>query len=143
MPPAGTGVSMSAEFAVIDTVNRFHLYVDRRDWAAARDCLTDEVQVSLAGTGGGQEMGADRFLGMIRGNVESFEATQHLVVGHHVRLDGDGAALCAANYENHHVSQVGRSVTAGQADFGLLRSTDGWRIGAVTLRQAWAEGDRP
>jgi hypothetical protein len=94
---------MSAELAVIDTVNRFHLYVDRRDWPSARECLADQVQVSLGGTGG-QGLPADRFLGMIRSNVESFAATQHLVIGHHIRLDRDAAASCAANYVNHHVS---------------------------------------
>jgi len=134
---------VSAEIAAIDTVNRFNLYVDRRDWPAARACLADEVQASLGGTGGGQQLPADRFLGMIRANVESFQATQHLVVGHHLRLDGDGVALCTANYVNHHVSAAGRWVIAGQAEFRLRGYPGGWRIDSVTLRQAWEEGRRP
>jgi hypothetical protein len=133
---------MSAELAVVDTVNRFHLYVDRRDWPSARDCLADQVQVSLGGTGG-QGLPADRFLGMIRSNVESFAATQHLVIGHHIHLDSDTTASCAANYVNHHVSKLGGWLTAGQADYRLRRYPGGWQIDAVTLRQAREEGSRP
>jgi SnoaL-like domain len=134
---------MSTEIAVVDTVNLFHLCVDRRDWATARSCLADTVRVAADGTAQGRDLPAEQFLGMIRSNVESFAATQHLVSGHHVSLGGDATARCQASYQNHHVSDLGRWVLAGQQDVELHRAGDRWQITAVTLRPAWEEGRKP
>lgn len=134
---------MHAEAAVIDTVNLFHLCVDRRDWTAARRCLADTVRLSSHGQDAGQEMPAARFLGMIRANVESFTATQHFAAGHHVDLADDATARCQSSFQYHHVSAAGRWVMAGRHDARLRHTPAGWRITAVTLEPAWEEGPHP
>lgn len=133
---------MSRDAAVINTVNLFHLCVDSRDWAVARSCLADVVRLSEGGTSG-QNLPADQFLGMIRSNVESFSATQHLVSGHHVHFDTEAEARCRASCQYHHVSKAGRWVMAGQQDVHLRQTHDAWRITSVTLLPAWEEGERP
>jgi hypothetical protein len=134
---------MLAELAVIDTVNRFHLCVDRRDWPAARSCLADTVQVSLDGGQVDRELPAEEFLGMIRSSAEQFSATQHLVSGHHVRLDADATARCQASYQNHHITDGNRWTLAGLQDLRLRQQGTGWHITTVVLHQAWEEGSRP
>jgi SnoaL-like domain len=101
------------------------------------------VRVAADGAASGRNLPAEQFLAMIRSNVESFAATQHLVCGHHVRLGSDASARCQASYQNHHVSDLGRWVLAGQQDVELHRAGDGWQITAVTLHPAWEEGRKP
>lgn len=134
---------MSTEGAVIDTVNRFHLCVDRRDWTAARSCLADVVHVSPDGGKSAQQLPAEEFLSSIRGNVESFSATQHLVAGHHVQLEAGATARCQASFQSHHASAAGRWVLAGRQDLRLRRSRGAWQIIAVTLHPAWEDGEPP
>jgi SnoaL-like protein len=134
---------MPPESAVINTVNLFHLSVDRRDWDAARSCLAASVRVATDAGEDARELSGEGLLAMIRDNVELFSATQHLVSGHHVLLDGDQAASCRASYLNHHVSEARRWVLAGQQEVSLRRTDGGWRITAITLRPAWEEGSGP
>lgn len=134
---------MASEVAVIDTVNLFHLCVDRRAWVTARSCLAGVVRVSLDGQDTGQEMPGDQFLGMIRSNVESFSTTQHLVAGHHVHFEDEAAARCQASCQHYHVSDAGRWVLAGQQDVRLRRARDAWKITEIRLLPAWEEGKHP
>jgi hypothetical protein len=130
---------MSAEVAVINAVNMFHLCVDRGDWDGARACLSEAVLFSPA-PGEQTRLTGDQFIGAIRSNVEPFIATQHLVCGHHVQFDADGAARCNTSIQYHHVSGAGRWVLAGQQEFHLKRVGDDWKITSASLSTLWEEG---
>jgi ketosteroid isomerase-like protein len=77
-----------------------------------------------------------------------FEATQHLVTGHDVDVDGHTAAV-RANLVAIHIwddrpaeaSMLERSLTAGGViTVGLTRTQDGWRIIHTENRVIWRLG---
>lgn len=77
-----------------------------------------------------------------------FEATQHLLTGHDVDVDGD-TAVVRANLVAIHIwndrpveaSMLDRSFTAGGVITATLRRfTDGWRISELETQVIWRTG---
>jgi hypothetical protein len=77
-----------------------------------------------------------------------FEATQHLLTGHDVDIDGDTAAVRANlvaihiwNDRRAEASMLDRSFTAGGViTVALTRTPDGWRITQTENHVIWRTG---
>lgn len=77
-----------------------------------------------------------------------FEATQHLVTGHDIDLDGDRATVRANLVAIHmwkdrpaDASMLDRSFTAGDVvTAGLHRVGDEWMIATLEIRVVWRTG---
>ncbi|MDF5756463.1 nuclear transport factor 2 family protein [Spongiactinospora sp. TRM90649] len=85
-----------------------------------RSCVAAEVV--LTSESGERSLTGEEFADLLRRNVTRFEATQHLVAGHQVDLEGDGSARCRASYQSHLVMDGDRWVHAGQQEVRLHRT---------------------
>ncbi|MGW0662976.1 nuclear transport factor 2 family protein [Streptodolium elevatio] len=121
-------------FAVTDLANAYADALDRRDWAALDDVLTEDVAADY----NGQHVinGRRTVVGMIRGYLDACGPTQHLLGNHRVTVDGDRAEL-TVKMRVHHIG-AGRHAALTYECFGwyhadAVRTADGWRL--ATWRQ--------
>jgi hypothetical protein len=72
------------------------------------------------------------------------QATQHLIAGQVITLNGDEAA-CAASVQCTHLMPRHEGgplwTVGGRYDFRLTRTPAGWRISALTLTVQWEHGN--
>ncbi len=116
------------------TLIRYALACDRRDWALLEQVFTQEVAANY-----GSEyrlQGRDRLIGMIKGLLGGCGPTQHLLGNFRITITGDSAA-CDCYVRAAH---AGRGDKASQlyevwAEYQdkLVRTEDGWRIHERTM----------
>jgi len=135
------------EARIIRVVNTFFRALDEKDFddSCFRQILAADARVIRPN--GAATVGpaiADSFAR----SFSRFEATQHLLTGHDVDVDGDIAAV-RANLVAIHIwndrpveaSMLDRSFTAGGVITAALRRfPDGWRISKTEMRVIWRTG---
>jgi ketosteroid isomerase-like protein len=136
------------EALIIRVVNTFFRALDEKhvDGSYFRQILTEDALVIRPN--GATTVGLANIVDGFARSFGRFEATQHLLTGHHVDVDGDTAAvranLVAIHIWNDHpveATMLDRSFTAGgviTAD--LRRFPDGWRISKTENRVIWRAG---
>lgn len=133
--------------AIVELTSRMALYVDARDWSELQALFTDPVLVDYTSLNGGEpaSLAPAALISGWRQALERLDATQHIVAGQVVELDGD-RATCAANVQGTHVRSNHSGgplwTVGGRYDFTLIRTPSGWRISALTLLVQWATGNR-
>ena len=136
------------EALIIRKVNTFFRAMDEKhfDDSYLGHILAADVQ--MIRPNGAVTVGTGNIADSFARSFDRFEATQHLLTGHDVDVDGDTAAV-RANLVAIHIwkdrpveaSMLDRSFTAGgvvTAD--LRRSPDGWRISRAETRVLWRTG---
>jgi len=88
---------------VVETCTRMAWLADRRDWAALVELFTDDVDLDYTSLTGGEPARLPRrqVVDAWAAALGGLAATQHLVAGHLVTLDGDSAACTAAFQATH------------------------------------------
>lgn len=80
-----------------------------------------------------------------RQQLEPLDATHHLIGNISAGVDGEHAT-CAANVTATHVRANASGgphwTVGGRYDVGLVRTSAGWRITALTLTVRWASGNQ-
>jgi ketosteroid isomerase-like protein len=138
---------MSDRDEIVELTSNLGLLVDARDWDAVQRLFCETVDVDYTSLNGGEpaSMPPADLVGGWREMLERLQATQHLIAGQVVRVDGD-EATAAANVTATHVRPNASGgphwVVGGRYDFGLRRTDGGWRISALTLIVAWATGNQ-
>jgi hypothetical protein len=136
------------EALIIRVVNTFFRALDEKhfDDASFRQILDADARVTRPN--GAATVGPANIADSFVRSFARFEATQHLLSGHHVDVDGDTAAV-RANLVAIHIwndrpveaSMADRSFTAGGViTAALRRSPDGWRISKTEMRVIWRTG---
>jgi hypothetical protein len=132
---------------ILELTANMALLVDAREWHALHDLFTDPVLVDYTSLNGGTpaSIAPSVLVDGWREALERLDATQHLLAGQAIELDGD-RATCAGNVQGTHVrfnhSGGPHWTLGGRYDFTLLRTPDGWRISALTLTVQWATGNQ-
>jgi ketosteroid isomerase-like protein len=132
---------------ILELTTRLGLLVDAREWDALARLFADPVAVDYTSLDGGdpQTLRPAELIDGWRSVLEHLDRTQHLIAGQVIALDGD-RATCAASVQATHVlaTDTGGSawVVGGRYDLGLTRTSEGWRIAALTLTVQWATGNR-
>ncbi|MFJ9082692.1 nuclear transport factor 2 family protein [Streptomyces sp. NPDC102384] len=110
------------------------------EWARAfhTEDVTAEMPI-------GTVHGREALLARIRGGMALFDRTVHMGTNAVIEVDGDRATARGAQLSTHVLADGSGSVfvSAGHADTGLVRTADGWRISASTLRVVWTQGPPP
>ncbi|MFJ8929969.1 nuclear transport factor 2 family protein [Streptomyces sp. NPDC102364] len=110
------------------------------EWARAfhTEDVTAEMPI-------GTVHGRDALLARIQGGMALFDRTVHMGTNAVIEIDGDRATARGAQLSTHVLADGSGSVfvSAGHADTGLVRTADGWRISASTLRVVWTQGPPP
>jgi hypothetical protein len=130
---------------IIDTLNRFWLNVDTRDYKAMRDCLTDEVDFDYSALfGTSMPPKADELVENVRGNHSGFRATQHITTNHLVTIDGD-TAQCLVNFQAQHFLPNDRGsnlwTLGGRYLYSFARTQEGWKIHGCVISVSWTDGN--
>ena len=130
-----------------DLTVKLGLLADARDWDGLADLFTEPVEVDYASLTGGDRQTvapADLVAGW-RAVLGNLDATQHLIAGQHIVLERD-SATCAANLLATHrlANATGGPLwtIGGRYDLSLIRTSAGWRIGALALTLQWATGNQ-
>jgi hypothetical protein len=97
-----TGIDVAGQLALlldrqaaIDTVIRLVTSIDRRDWSAARVCLSERVALDYSLLNGtpAMQVDADDVVEQLRKLFSGFQSTQHSLTNFLVTLNGDEASV--------------------------------------------------
>lgn len=139
--------SVTDRLEILALTSAMGLMVDARDWDGLQRLFNDPVDVDYTSLNGGepQTLGPGALVGGWAEVLDHLDATQHLIAGQVVTLEG-GTATCSANVLGTHVLANGTGgpiwTVGGRYDFGLRRTPDGWRISALTLTVQWVSGNQ-
>ena len=89
--------------AIQDVMTRYAAGVDDRDMDQYRACFADDVQI--IGFGGDPVIGADDWVEDVRGKLEAFGATQHMLGPQLVTVDGDSASTRTDVQAMHYLKE--------------------------------------
>ncbi|MQY30801.1 nuclear transport factor 2 family protein [Nocardia aurantia] len=143
---------LADRLAIVDTVVAYATAVDARDWESFAGLFTADAVWEYR-AGGERRIGPEDIVARVRG-VEKFDATQHYVTNHVIRMDGDEATH-TCYYEARHLRGGRQFVAGGRYEDRLRRtgagpshgeneprrSTSGWLIAERVLVNVWSEGD--
>ncbi len=115
----------------------FFLHIDRRDWAAVRAALTDEVVTDYSSLFGGaaETLAADDLVARWRALLPGFDATQHLL-GPLAAVPGETSVL-ECSVRGYH--RLGEATWMVAGRYRLTMRDD--RIAGIVLETAYQEGD--
>jgi ketosteroid isomerase-like protein len=112
---------------------------DERDSAAFRALFTDDATLTVVQPdGAGHTYEGAAAIAEVPAKLGRFEHTLHLVSTHLAHVDGDrgtGVAYCEA----HHHAGGNDRILFIRYDDEYVRTDDGWRFGARTVRIVWIE----
>ena len=133
--------------AITRKVYEYAYGIDTRDWALYRSIFADEIQMDFSSYNGnpGSSMKADDWVAGCKVLFTGLDATQHSMSNPLVDVKDDHAR-CRMYMQAEHFffNQQGSQDFAlgGYYDDRLIRTTDGWKIEAVTLNVLWSRGNR-
>ncbi|MEV0620602.1 nuclear transport factor 2 family protein [Nonomuraea sp. NPDC050404] len=135
---------------IIETCTRMGWHADRREWERLKEVFAEKVTLDYTSLNGGEpaDLTPDQIVGAWKGVLGGFDATQHLISGHLVTVDGDNGdtAVCTANFQAVHrlANPFGSPLwtLGGTYHFDLVRTGGGWRISGVVMTATWADGNR-
>ena len=130
--------------AIVDTVVRWAMALDAKDWEAAAACLAAEVEADYGDLRGSRDrMGAEAFVALRREALGPLR-THHLSTNHLVELEGD-EATCRSAFLIHRLDpgrpEPNTFDSLGHYEHGLRRIDGHWRIVRVRQEVAWNRGD--
>jgi hypothetical protein len=132
--------------AVAETLYRYALGIDTRDWALYRSIFAPEVEIDFSSYSDqpAASMTADAWLASIRPLFTGLAATQHCMTNPLPVVDG-AEASCRMYVRAHHVFEPDDPASwftiGGFYDDRLVRDGSAWRIRAVRLTVLWRMGD--
>jgi hypothetical protein len=133
--------------AISETVVRYCLGVDRRDWAMLTRCFTDPVLTDYQDGRPSGTLPRAELVAIISEALDGFTLTQHLSTNHVIEFhagDPDRAVCISAMYAQHLLRD------SPNGEFYLLRalytdhmrrSDQGWCIEGIDTERRWEEGD--
>ncbi|MFJ9417379.1 MULTISPECIES: nuclear transport factor 2 family protein [unclassified Streptomyces] len=129
---------------ITDLLDRYLRSLDEGhfDEAWARAFHTEEVTAEMPI---GTVHGRGALLAHVQRGMALFEGTVHLGTNAVLEIDGDRATARGAQLSTHVLADGSGDVfiSAGHADSELVRTPDGWRIAATSLRIVWTRGTPP
>ncbi|WP_051833026.1 nuclear transport factor 2 family protein [Streptomyces sp. NRRL S-646] len=129
---------------ITDLLDRYLRSLDAgvfdEEWARAfhTEDITAEMPI-------GTVRGRAALLARVRQGMALFDRTVHLGTNAVIEIDGERATTRGAQLSTHVLADGTGSVfiSAGHADAELVRTAEGWRISASTLRVVWTQGPPP
>jgi hypothetical protein len=138
---------ISDRLEIQDVVHQLVRGFDRRDWHTVERLLTDTVVSDYTAMLGGepQSRTAAEQTRYYQEQLDPLDATMHAATTLLVDLEGDHATasvniLTWLRREAAHDGPMWSNGAAGEIQ--LTRTAGHWRIARITVRPAWAEGNR-
>ncbi|MDP6375160.1 MAG: nuclear transport factor 2 family protein [Kiritimatiellia bacterium] len=133
--------------AIVRRRYEYALGIDTRDWGLFRNIFTDEITVDFSSYNGQPvaKMAADAWVRGCEVLFTGLDATQHVMSNPMVDIDGK-RARCRMYMKAEHFlinDQGNDDFTLGGYYYDqLVKTTEGWKIEAVTLNVFWNRGNR-
>jgi hypothetical protein len=139
-------VSADEKLAVAETVYRYALGVDTRDWPLYRAQFADRVHIDFSSHFGQpiSEMAADDWVAGVRPQFDGLHASQHVMTNPLVDLRGEAARIRMYVQATHVLDPSDAAAVytvGGYYDDDLVRSEEGWILRGVKLTVLWHTGD--
>ena len=135
---------------ISETVTKYAVAVDRRDWAMFADCFTDPVHADYSENGlPAADFARDDLVAIVREAVGRYTATQHLSPNHIIEFDDDdpNRAVCTSYmYAQHHREATEQGeflLLRGSYTNHLVRTNEGWRIERLIQHISWRDAREP
>ena len=129
---------------ITNTLNAMAWCQDRRTWDGLDKVLADHVAIQYAGQEKPATVDRANLVSSWRAPLEALDASQHILTGFIIDLDGDRASVTL----NENVCLYDQEVPGGATyRFGtymnatLRRLAQGWRIVALEVTPVWSEGN--
>lgn len=125
--------SLSMKAAVIDTVHRFFILTDQRDWDGLQDVFAPEVLFDMTSLAGGEPdtLTSRQITDAWDEGLKDVAQIHHLVGNVLVQVAGGQAdVFCYGLATHYRPGAEGRKVTtfAGSYDLHLVLTESGWRV---------------
>jgi SnoaL-like domain len=131
---------------ISECVIRYAVAVDRSDWEMFGNCFTDLVHTDYSENGmPAADFAREELVGIVRGALSRFPATQHLSPNHVIEFDESDAdrAICHSYmYAQHHDEDSDGGnlfLLRGSYTNHMLRTSDGWRIERLVQHVSWRD----
>jgi len=134
-------------YEIIETVNRFGWHADQREWDELASIFAESVTLDYTSLNGGEPatLSPKEIVGGWSQLLGAFDATQHLIANHIVKVDGD-AAVCTASFQATHrlANPHGAPLwtLGGTYRFDLVNDGGAWKISGVVMTATWADGNK-
>src|SRR3954453_19199968 len=135
---------------ISETVTRYALAVDQRDWEMFARCFTDPVHAEYSENGlPAADFARDELVTIVRPAVSDYTATQHLSPNHVVEFDDhdpDRAVCTSYMYAQHHLDTIEISeflLLRGSYTNYMVCTVDGWRITRLIQHISWRDIREP
>ena len=137
---------ISAQTKVVETVSRFGMLVDARDWDSFRSLFTDSVEFDYSDIGDVSDtLSPDEIAKNASESFSGFEATQHIISNHQVEVI-DEVATCNAYVRAMHIlpNEQGEPwlEIGGRYDAELICSESDWKIQSWKFSIMWSRGNQ-
>ena len=133
------------QLAIHETIHRFTLSLDLKDWALCRACFADEIHVDYSALRGDPPglVKADDFVALRRQALESLQ-THHISANHLIQLNDDEATCTSSAIIHRRQPNSDPPVTFDTHciyTHHLTRTARGWLIDRVKQHVLWKSGD--
>ncbi len=138
---------LSQRQEIEETVDRFGLLIDAKEWMELAEVLAEMVELDYVSLFGGQVERLPRadVIARWKTQLSPLKSTQHIITNLHITIKTDNTADCAANVLATHVrpNPMGDSLwtVGGRYDFQLVQDSGRWRISAIKLSVLWTTGN--
>jgi hypothetical protein len=134
---------------ITETVIKYAIGVDRRDWHMFAECFTDPVHADFSASGvPAADFVREDLVALVRLPLSGFTATQHLSPNHVIEFaenDPDRAICYSYMFAQHYLegSEGGDYfLLRGSYTNHMLRTPRGWRIEALVQHVSWSDGNQ-
>ncbi len=133
--------------AIHDLSLRYAEGIDRRDWALYRDCFAPQIRVDFSTfthvPAPVEPVPAEDWVAAVRGTIDGFDATQHLIGNHRITIESPTSAHYTAYIQAQHWLSTDEWYLVGGWYDNRAEVIDGeWRLTTLVLNQTWDAGDR-
>jgi hypothetical protein len=135
---------------ISETVTKYAVAVDRRDWAMFADCFTDPVHADYSENGlAASDFARDDLVAIVRDAVAGYTATQHLSPNHIIEFDDrdpDRAVCHSYMFAQHQADATTKAeflLLRGSYTNHMVRTAGGWRIERLIQHISWRDASEP
>jgi 3-phenylpropionate/cinnamic acid dioxygenase small subunit len=128
---------------ITELLARYSTALDTKDWTMLEEVFTADAACDYGSLGSPQGLAA--ITDLVRGTLQTLDATQHLVGNVVVQVRGDEAtADCYLISQHIRAGAPGGDhyLLGGRYTDRVVRTPAGWRIAHRTLHRMWATGNR-
>ena len=138
--------SVADRLKIIELINQFGMAIDLRDWKSFRSLFADSVEFDYSSIGEATGiLQPDDVVSNARKDLGGFQATQHMITNHQVKLSGSDATCYAHVRAQHFLPNDQGEPTfemGGYYTAGLVRTDSNWKIQRWKFSVLWTRGNQ-